>query len=244
MEKSSLEGVPLAQWGRARRRALLAAGTAIPLALAFHFGMTALFEMPFNPVKEKYGQEIDSYMLPYFAQDWHLFAPDPIDRDKGVLVRAKKIQPDGSTATTEWVDVTTPTLEKLYGERLWPSREFRVAAGLPQLLESWRDPELEKLRSKKKGSDASSKEAKGVVDMKEDPPLTQHEKDSRDQAIRLAQSFASSQAAMLWGSDIEYVQVRIVSNEFPRFSRRYTREAKGEVSYYDLEWMKPVKVAG
>ncbi|MGW7456475.1 DUF5819 family protein [Streptomyces sp. NPDC054797] len=244
MEKSSLEDVPLARWGRTRRRALLAAGTAIPLVLAFHFGMTALYEMPFNPIKEKYGEEIDSYMLPYFAQDWHLFAPDPVDRDKGVLVRAKKLQPDGSTATTEWVDVTSPTLQKLYGERLWPARDFRVAAGLPQLLESWRDPELEKIRNKKKGSDASSKGAKEVKDENEDPPLSQHEKDSRDQAVRFAQSFASAHAAKLWGPDIESVQVRIVTNEFPRFSQRYAREAKGEVSYYDLAWMKPVKVEG
>ncbi|MEV0373146.1 DUF5819 family protein [Streptomyces sp. NPDC050636] len=206
--------------------------------------MTALYEMPLNPVKEKYGEEITSYMLPYFGQDWHLFAPDPIDRDNGVLVRAKMRQPDGSTTTTEWTDVTSPVQQKLYGERFWPSREFRVAAGVPQLLESWRDPELEKMRKKNQGTETPGKGTRSDKKGSENPPLSQSEKDSRDEAIRFAQSFASAQASKLWGADVEYVQVRIVSNEFPRFSQRYARDAKGKVSYYDLAWMKPVKVEG
>ncbi|MBL1092969.1 DUF5819 family protein [Streptomyces sp. NPDC021749] len=242
VEDSSPESAPLAQWNRTRRRALLAVGAAVPLALSFHFGMTALYEMPFNPVKEKYGEEITSYIFPYFVQDWHLFAPDPIAKDRGVLVRAKKRQPDGSTATTQWTDVTSPVLQQLYGERFWPSREIRVATGLPQLLESWRDPELEKLRNKNQVSDRPGKGVKTGKKEKEDPPLSEGEKDSRDEAIRFAQSFASTQASKLWGPDVEYVQVRIVTNEFPRFSQRYARDAKGKVSYYDLAWMKPVKV--
>ncbi len=220
----------------------MAFGAAIPLVLSFHFGMTALYEMPFNPVKERYGDEITSYMLPYFVQDWHLFAPDPIDRDKGVLVRAKKRQPDGSTVTTQWTDVTSPALQQLYGERFWPSRGFRVSSGVPQLLETWRDPELEKMRVKNQVADTPGKGVRKGKQGKENPPLSQGEKDSRDEAIQFAQSFASAQASKLWGSDVEYVQVRIVTNEFPRFSQRYTRDTKGKVSYYDLAWMKPVKV--
>ncbi|WP_329128272.1 DUF5819 family protein [Streptomyces caniferus] len=204
--------------------------------------MTALYEMPLNPIKEKYGKEITSYMLPYFGQDWHLFAPDPIDRDNGVLVRVKKRRPDGSMATTAWTDVTSPAQQQLYGERLWPSREFRVGAGVPQLLDSWRDPDLEKLRKKDQDTKPPEKGARKDKKGGENPPLSQGEKDSRDEAIRFAQSFGSAQARKLWGSDVEYVQVRIVSNEFPRFSQRYARDAKGKVSYYDLAWMKPVKV--
>ncbi|WP_261954911.1 DUF5819 family protein [Streptomyces nigrescens] len=242
MEDTSPESAPLAQWSRTRRRILLAVGAVIPLALSLHFGMTALYEMPFNPVKEKYGEEITSYMLPYFVQDWHLFAPDPIDRDNGVLVRAKKRQPDGSVITTKWTDVTSPSLQQLYGERLWPSRGFRVTSGLPQLLETWRDPELEKMRKKNQVADTPGKGVRKGKKEVENPPLSQGEKDSRDAAIRFAQSFATAQAGKLWGSDIEYVQVRIVTNIFPRFSQRYARDAKGKVSYYDLAWMKPVKV--
>ncbi|MFJ3513285.1 MULTISPECIES: DUF5819 family protein [unclassified Streptomyces] len=241
VDESTLESAPLAHWSRPRRVGLLAAGAVIPLVLAFHFGMTALHEMPFNPLKEKYGEEVNAYMLPHFGQDWHLFAPDPVDRDKGVLVRAQKRQPDGSTVTTEWVDVTSPGLLKLYGERFWPSREFRVGSGLPQLLESWPNPELEKMRSKNQGAREPGNEEQ-EKNRKEDPPLTPDEKDARDQAALFAQSFASAEAGKLWGPDLEYVQVRIATNEFPRFSQRYSRDAKGKISYYDLDWARPVRV--
>ncbi|WP_455409894.1 DUF5819 family protein [Streptomyces hiroshimensis] len=239
--------MPLTQWSRARRRALLAAGAAISLALAFHFGMTAIYHTPFNPVKEKYNKEISSYMLPYFGQDWHLFAPDPVDKDLGVLVRAKMRKPDGSTVTTQWSDATSPGLQELYDARFWPSRESRLSSGVPTQLDSWRDTELEKIRKKNRPESAPGKEPGKEPEEEKlkdlDPPLTQNEKDNRESAVRYAQSFASACAAKLWGTGVESVQVRIVSNEFPRFSQRYARDAKGKISYYDLPWMKPIKVA-
>ncbi|MEX2985714.1 DUF5819 family protein [Streptomyces sp. C36] len=211
------------------------------LVLAFHFSMTALYNTPFNPIKEKYGEEINSYMSPHFSQDWHLFAPNPVDTDSGVLIRAKKKGPGGSVLVTKWSDVTSPNLKKLYAERLWPSRATRVPSGVVHQLESWQDPELEKLRSKKEdsanGTGSKAQERKGS-----EPPLSQAEEKARDEAIRFTQGFAGTEAEKRWGKDIEYVQVRIVRNEYPRFSQRYSRETKGKVSYYDLAWMKPGKV--
>jgi Family of unknown function (DUF5819) len=241
VDSSDSQRASIGQWSRARRSVLVTAGAMMTLALAFHFSMTALYNTPFNPIKEKYGKEIDSYMVPYFGQDWHLFAPNPVDTDSGVLVRAKKKGPDGSIVVTKWSDVTSPNFKKLYAERFWPSRATRVASGVHQQLESWQDPELEKLRSKKKDrSNGSGSKAQERKDS--DPPLSPAEEEARDQAIRFTQAFASAEAVKLWGKDVEYVQVRIARNEFPRFSQRYAREAKGKVSYYDLAWMKPVKV--
>ncbi|WP_157878775.1 DUF5819 family protein [Streptomyces sp. CT34] len=244
MEDFSSEKAPIAQWSRSRRYVLWATGAAVSLALAFHFCMTALYNAPFNPIKEKYGDKITAYMVPYFGQNWNLFAPEPIDRDQGVLVRAQKRQPDGSRITTGWTDVTSPGLQKLYGERLWPSRQFRVTAGVPQQLSSWRDPEIEKLRKTgKSGGDAGDQTKRKKQGVEGNLPLTRGEKDSVEQAIRFTQSFASSEAMKLWGPDIELVQVRLVTNIYPRFSQRHVRGAQGKVSYYDLAWLKPVKVA-
>ncbi|WP_156727315.1 DUF5819 family protein [Streptomyces apocyni] len=206
--------------------------------------MTALYNTPFNPVREKYDEQIHSYMSPYFGQDWHLFAPEPVAEDSGILVRAQKVRADGSLVTTKWADVTTPHISKLQQQRFWPSRVQRLPTGVRQQLDSWRDPQLEELRAKNLLPDPRPDSPESKKHKKLNPPLTPAEHDARATALRYAQALASAEATQLWGNDIRSIQVRVVSNEFPRFSERYTRDSKGKISYYDLDWMKPLKVTG
>ncbi|MEJ8655471.1 MULTISPECIES: DUF5819 family protein [Streptomyces] len=202
--------------------------------VAFHFGMTALHHMPFNPIREKHDDKIRAYMTPYFQQDWHLFAPDPVAEDSGFLVRVKRVTPNGSLETTQWADVTTPHIDKLQGQRFWPSRVERLAPAVRQRIEGWRDPELDELRHKNQLK-SQKKDP--------DPPLAPGELAGRDSALLYARGVASSEAKALWGDDIHSVQIRIVVNQFPRFSERTERDNKGKVTYYDLAWMKPLKVS-
>lgn len=233
---------PLSELTAGRRASVIAAAVLAAGALAFHFGMTALYNTPFNPIREQYDEQIRSYMSPYFGQDWHLFAPNPISEDSGLLIRAKITGQDGAEITTQWADITTPHIDKLHDQRFWPSRVERLPTSVRQQLDGWRDPQLDKLRAEnlppQPPAEVSPTEA--PKDLK--PALTQAELDGRDSAMRYAQAIASAEARRLWGSGVEAVQVRIVSNEYPRFSERYTRDSKGKVDYYDLGWTKPLKV--
>ncbi|MET9607266.1 DUF5819 family protein [Streptomyces sp. NPDC006512] len=239
--------IPLSSLSAGRRASVIAASVIAAGALAFHFGMTALYNTPFNPIREKYDEQIHSYMSPYFGQDWHLFAPNPISEDSGLLIRAKIPGPDGAQVTTQWSDVTTPHIDKLHDQRFWPSRVERLPTAVRQQLDGWRDPQLEKLRAENQPVQPTGGAATAATDPTEPagelkPALTQAELDGRDSAMRYAQALASAEARRLWGADVEAVQVRVVSNEYPRFSERYTRESKGKVDYYDLDWAKPLKV--
>ncbi|NWF29637.1 hypothetical protein HW130_25850 [Streptomyces sp. PKU-EA00015] len=220
-------------------------GLLVSGVLLFHFGMTALHNSPFNPVRERYDEQIHAYMSPYFQQDWHLFAPNPIADDAGWLVRAQKREPDGSVTTTDWVDVTSPHIAKLHRQRFWPSRVERLAPSVRQQLESWRDPQLDKLRLENSPADAGKSADRGdPTDARElDPPLTPGELIGRDNTLLYIRALASDEATALWGERISAVQVRVVTNEYPRFSERKVRSNKGKIEYYDLAWMKPLKVA-
>lgn len=210
---------------RERVHRLVLGVTAITasLVLAFHFGMTALYNVPLNPVKQKFDGLNRAYMDPYFSQDWHLFAPDPIVENQGVLVRAEVRVGGGSERLTKWLDITTPDYLILYGQHFWPSRMARVSAGALQQVEQWRDPTLQKTPK--------------------NPPPTKEELAKRAEALRLMQAVASAAAKRRWGATVTRVQVRIVHNEFPRFSRRSVRDVKGKVTYYDLDWMDAVEVS-
>jgi hypothetical protein len=225
-------------WPRSQRLAVVLASIVIAAALFFHFAMTALYNTPFNPVKKDFDDVIGTYMNPHFAQDWHLFAPNPIDVDSGILVRSK-IQAEHGLQVTQWVDITTPHITKIHRQRAWPARVDRLPTGVKAQVESWSDPILQELREKNADKLRGESNKKTV----EDPPLTAGEKEAYENAIRYAQALATAEARRRWGSRVQDVQVRIVSNEFPRFSQRHVREAKGKVSYYDLAWMKAVKVS-
>lgn len=85
----------------------LCAGVAVVL-LGIHFGMTLVYLMPLNPIKVRLAPAVERYMTPWFAQDWHLFAPDPIDETRMLLVSCRIRPGNGLTRETAWADVSTP----------------------------------------------------------------------------------------------------------------------------------------
>jgi hypothetical protein len=96
----------------ARQKALLGClAGGLAAALAMHFLVTALFVGPLNPIKLAWGDEITSYMTPYFEQNWSLFAPDPISEERGMLVRARVTDDNGTVRTTEFADITNPPIK-------------------------------------------------------------------------------------------------------------------------------------
>jgi hypothetical protein len=97
--------------------------------LAFHFAMTFLYVAPRNPISDHLDKVVDAYMIPYFAQDWKLFAPDLVETDRSLLVRAKVVDASGQERVTPWLDVTSPEFAKTKGH-IFPSRISRLSIGV------------------------------------------------------------------------------------------------------------------
>jgi hypothetical protein len=68
-------------------------------------------------------------MVPYFAQDWRLFAPEPVETDRSVLVRAKIVDAQGRDRVSPWLDVTSPEFAHTTGH-VFPSRISRLSIGV------------------------------------------------------------------------------------------------------------------
>jgi hypothetical protein len=86
-------------------------GVALALAVVaatvcVHLGMVFLHVAPSNTVTKAHGKAIDDWIYPEFEQNWKLFAPNPLQQNIAVQVRAQVRTADGATRTTGWYDLS------------------------------------------------------------------------------------------------------------------------------------------
>ncbi|MER6707651.1 DUF5819 family protein [Streptomyces fumanus] len=82
-------------------------GAALALAVVavtvcVHIGMTFLHVAPANTVTKRHGRAIEEWIYPEFEQNWKLFAPNPLQQNVAVEVRAELRTADGGIRTTGW----------------------------------------------------------------------------------------------------------------------------------------------
>ncbi len=198
------------------RRAALLIGAAL---LGAYFLVASFSQMPLNPVKVKYYDRVNHVTQPYLAQNWMLFAPNPLADDRGILARAKC--QDGSV--TGFYDVTHAYVKQTQADRFFPSRIDRLVTGTITQLDNG-DPILQRLRD-------SEKEKK-----KPEIPLLPFEKTSREQAEIFMSRYSLTQMPSACGGTPAAMQVRVYVHEFPPWSKRKDHTAKGTTNYLDLSW--------
>ncbi|CAL9499936.1 DUF5819 family protein [Streptomyces sp. Tu 3180] len=88
------------QIGAAVALAAVAAGVCV------HLGMTFLHVAPANTVSKEHGETIEDWIYPEFEQNWKLFAPNPLQQNIAVQVRAEIRTADGGVRTTGWYDLS------------------------------------------------------------------------------------------------------------------------------------------
>ncbi|MDQ1027794.1 hypothetical protein QF035_005376 [Streptomyces umbrinus] len=78
----------------------------VAVAACVHVGMVFLHVAPSNTVSKQHGQAIDEWIYPEFEQNWKLFAPNPLQQNIAVQVRADVRATDGEIRTTRWYDLS------------------------------------------------------------------------------------------------------------------------------------------
>ncbi|MEQ8145700.1 DUF5819 family protein [Streptomyces sp. OP7] len=78
----------------------------VAIAVCVHLGMTFLHVAPANTVSKKHSETIADWIYPEFEQNWKLFAPNPLQQNVSVQVRAEIRTPDGGSRTTGWYDLS------------------------------------------------------------------------------------------------------------------------------------------
>ena len=78
----------------------------VAMAACVHLGMVFLHVAPSNTVTKQHGQAVDDWIYPEFEQNWKLFAPNPLQQNIAVQVRAEVKGADGAIRTTRWYDLS------------------------------------------------------------------------------------------------------------------------------------------
>ncbi|MFE9645242.1 DUF5819 family protein [Streptomyces sp. NPDC006365] len=78
----------------------------VAVAVCVHLGTMFLHVAPSNTVTKQHGQAIDEWVYPEFEQNWKLFAPNPLQQNIAVQVRAEVRAADGGIRTTRWYDLS------------------------------------------------------------------------------------------------------------------------------------------
>ncbi|WP_243766316.1 DUF5819 family protein [Streptomyces sp. GC420] len=71
-----------------------------------HVGMIFLHVAPPNTITKQHGEAVSDWIYPEFEQNWKLFAPNPLQQNIAVQVRAQVRRPDGELRTTGWRDLS------------------------------------------------------------------------------------------------------------------------------------------
>ncbi|MFF2423673.1 DUF5819 family protein [Streptomyces mirabilis] len=78
----------------------------VAVVACVHLGMVFLHVAPSNTVTKQHGRAIDEWIYPEFEQNWKLFAPNPLQQNIDVQVRAQVRGADGGITETGWYDLS------------------------------------------------------------------------------------------------------------------------------------------
>ncbi|MGA5560182.1 DUF5819 family protein [Streptomyces platensis] len=106
MQSYGDESRPLAALSLPSRIVIGVAACAIAVAVALHLAMMFLHVAPSNTLSKQQGALISDYVYPEYEQNWKLFAPNPLQQNNAVQVRAQLRTEDGIARTTGWTDLT------------------------------------------------------------------------------------------------------------------------------------------
>ncbi|EST29109.1 DUF5819 family protein [Streptomyces roseochromogenus] len=78
----------------------------VGVAACVHLLMVFLSLAPANTVTKQHGKAVEEWVYPEFEQNWKLFAPNPLQQNIAVQVRAVVRAKDGGLRTTGWTDLS------------------------------------------------------------------------------------------------------------------------------------------
>jgi hypothetical protein len=83
------------------------------LLLIGHYTIVSISLLPSNAITILWGRFIDSYMDPFFLQNWDMFAPAPAQSNETFLIQLRLSRDrEGGTFLTKWIDLTSSLKRK------------------------------------------------------------------------------------------------------------------------------------
>lgn len=241
-----------------RRRPLAVKIIAVFAVLftAWHVFASFLWIYPPSPLRQLTpGDSLSSYMLPVFGQSWTVFAPEPINGDYHLNVRAVLEDEAGETLETAWVSANQVELSMVINHLFPPRAGIQSEELASSYMNAWyglndqqhevvADDFLEAEWQMALGNDLealSVDETSTETDADQDPVVVEkflH----RERQIT---AYATQVAKAMWGDDVERVQFRVSRQNVVPFAQRNDPDAqRPDPSIVLPGWREPFVMPG
>jgi hypothetical protein len=192
---------------------------------AWHIFATFLWIAPASGLRQILpGDLLRGYMVPMFGQSWSVFAPEPINGDHRLRVRAVVIQ-DGQPKTSNWVDATAAELA-MSTHHLFPPRAAVLATELASEYKGAYDDLGDAQHriaalSYYKGADWAERLQDDLRKQSNDPDLPDYMA-----AERRVTAYATQVAYAVWPGELVRVQFEVSRQNVIPFDRRNDPDAR------------------
>ncbi|SHH99180.1 hypothetical protein SAMN05421807_1274 [Virgibacillus chiguensis] len=196
----------------------------LTITFVIHYSLILMHAAPTNPISAKYNNLSSTYTSTIFSQNWHLFAPDPINRNVHIYIQ---VTDDTSKDTNNhWIDMTRHFIKNNNDKVITPyNRTIRLIDGIfaDTVGSNYTSDLITKYVNKNDEDDDP------VVDM-----LTEHKKSSQEKGeyslYRLASSYIRSFMSDKYIS-MKYLRVRLTVYETVPFSKRNDKNYERKIEY-------------
>lgn len=184
---------------------------------------TFLYLSPPNPLTLHLWPIIRKAHQPFFVQNWHLFAPNPIRTNLVLTVRCRV-----GDAVTPWREPFTPMLARHHQNRITPlGKVIRIPGNAMRLALGWSSDEWRPLICKRVRNDPACRG---------DDPAGRRQ---RAMGQFLLHRMASAACDDIVGPGrATVIQERILIHEPPPWSRRFMPAEAGSTKYVELPWAR------
>lgn len=206
--------------------------------VVIHTLLIALWVAPMTPIREELGNEnLQSYVMPWFEQNWSIFAPNPRRTAVTFEVRALTEDDDGERHTTEWIDLVeledsivagnplgprTSKITRRIADRMHTARSTMNDAQEDWLEANYVETPVETLRTRLLNVAGGS----GA-----------HQVDRYMDADRAATAIATAVAERTAQGAVVHVQYRTSTRPAPAWRDRHERELDDQTrNYRDYGW--------
>ncbi|KOR88905.1 hypothetical protein AM231_06820 [Paenibacillus solani] len=197
-----------------------------------HFFLIFLYLSPANPVKAAMNPVIHQYTQDLWAQNWSLFAPEPLHNNTALLVKCK----DDASKESQWYNINAGMLDSLHNEPLGPFvRLSRMHLTAIRYYQGFSDPTSELFRQKICGSDPDN------TVCKRDDASSKTTKQMGTKMLKRLGSVACTQLTK--SNKLQDVKFRVLFASVKPYSERMNQQWKPEISGFETEWLKFEQVA-
>ncbi len=183
-------------------------------------------------------------MQPFFQQDWSMFAPNPVQGDIALLLRARWTdRSTGELRTSDWVDVTRREWSGILQNPLHPRSDLDIAS-LSRILSEDRDNLTDNQVSICERDYSRSGWNQLLADLNAQTGADRDWLESYVGDERVAAAFATQYAYALWRADVEAVQIQLKYTPVPNFEDRTDRDAQPGSVFTYFGWRPTVVIDG